>query len=426
MPPTIFPKGVTIYKPEKAYNCFVLFDGRDAKSYLIDMNGNNVKVWNYLGFPVEMIDPILANGERGHVIVQKEPDMFANETLLELDWNGHVVWEWGKKAPGGKAWQNHDLARLPNGNTLIISWLVHVVPGLSKKPISDQPMYEIAPNGDIVWKWIPSEHMDEFGFSTAEARELLVSNRIRPTRTHYLGFNNMAPLGPNKWYKAGDQRFRPENIMTDSAEGNFIIIIEKKTGKIVWRLGPDYPAAYDDSKKSFRGKFPRPVDLISGQQDAHLIPEGLPGAGNILVFDNQRVSGFPPFYLEHFPGSRVLEIDPISKEIVWQYDAKGSNMSVWAFFSCFASNARRLPNGNTLINETMHGRLFQVTPEGEIVWEYVNPHFSRWTSEHATLGVEPVNWIYRAQPIPYDWVPEGTPHSENPVTPPNLRHLRMK
>ena len=142
-------------------------------------------------------------------------------------------------------------------------------------------------------------------------------------------------------------------------------------------------------------------------------------AGNILVFDNQRVAGFPPFYVEHFPGSRVLEIDPIAKEIVWQYDAKASNMSVWAFFSCFAASARRLPNGNTLINETMHGRIFQVTAEGEIVWEYVNPHFSAWSTEHPTLGKEPVNWIYRAQPVPYDWVPEGTPHSENPVPPPD-------
>lgn len=418
MPPTIFPKGVTIYKPEKAYNCYVLFDGRDTKSYLIDMNGNETNIWNYSGFPSEMIDPKLAKGERGHVIVQKEPDMFANETLLELDWEGNIVWEWGKKAPGGKALQNHDLARLSNGNTLVLSKLVHLVRDLSDKPISDQPFYEVAPDGDIVWKWIPTEHMDEFGFTTPEAKALLVSNHIRPKRTMYLGFNDLAPIGPNKWYKKGDIRFHPDNIMTDSRDGNFMAIIEKKTGKIVWRLGPDYPAAYDDSKRSFRGKFPRSVDVICGMGDAHIIPEGLPGAGNILVFENHSAAGFPPVYLDHFPGSRVLEIDPITKEIVWQYDAKASNMSVWAFYSCFISNARRLPNGNTLINEGMYGRLFQVIPDGEIVWEYICPYFSAWGSEHGTLGKEPVNWIYRAQPIPYDCVPEGTPHSENPVTPP--------
>ena len=155
MPPTIFPKGVTIYKPEKAYNCFVLFDGRNAKSYLIDMNGNEANIWDYSGFPSEMIDPKLANGGKGYIIVQKERDIFANETLLELDWDGNVVWEWGKKAPWGKARQNHDLARLSNGNTLVLSKLVHLVPELSGKPINDQPFYEVSPAGDIVLKMDP-------------------------------------------------------------------------------------------------------------------------------------------------------------------------------------------------------------------------------------------------------------------------------
>ena len=172
MPKSIFPTGVTIYNPDKAYNCYVIFDGRDQKSYLIDMNGNDAKVWNYSGFPSEMIDPKLTNGERGHVFVQKEPEMFANETLLELDWNGKVVWEWGKKAPGGKAWQNHDLARLPNGNTLVLSRLVHVIPDVSKEPINDQPIYEVAPDGDIVWKWYATEHLDELGFSK-KAKEIM-------------------------------------------------------------------------------------------------------------------------------------------------------------------------------------------------------------------------------------------------------------
>lgn len=71
------------------------------------------------------------------------------------------------------------------------------------------------------------------------------------------------------------------------------------------------------------------------------------------------------------PFSRVLEIDPATKSIVWKYqDPIPMN-----FFSPFISNARRLPNGNTLINEGMFGRFFEVTPAGEVVWEYVNPYF---------------------------------------------------
>ena len=421
MPPTIFPTGVTIYWPDKAYNCLVIFDGRDQKSYLIDMNGNDVHIWNYSGFPSEMIDPGLNNGKRGHIFAQKEPEMFANQTLLELDWDGKVVWEWGSKAPGGKAWQNHDLARLPNGNTLVNSKLTHVVPGLSDEPINDQPIYEVTPDGDIVWQWNSGEHLDELGFSKA-AQKLMLSKTRRPG-SFLMGVNNMQPLGPNKWHKAGNEVFHPDNIIIDAREGNFVAIIEKKTGKVVWRLGPDFPAAYDFSKATFSGEIPRPVDMICGQHDAHMIPEGLPGAGNILIFDNNGSAGFPPFYLGSHPGSRILEINPITKNIVWQYDASYSNKTYWAFYSSFISSSRRLPNGNTLICEGMHGRLFQVTPEGEIVWEYLNPHFGNLGP---SFGGKSTNWVFRGQPVPYDWVPEGTPHSENPVIPPKITEFHIR
>jgi len=39
--------------------------------------------------------------------------------------------------------------------------------------------------------------------------------------------------------------------------------------------------------------------------------------------------------------------------------------------------AQRLPNGNTLITESSFGRFFEVTKQGEIVWEYVNPFFGK-------------------------------------------------
>jgi hypothetical protein len=61
-------------------------------------------------------------------------------------------------------------------------------------------------------------------------------------------------------------------------------------------------------------------------------------------------------------GSRVLEIDPQKNEIVWQYSAANSKQPGWAFYSSFISSARRLPNGNTLIDEGMNGRFFQVRP----------------------------------------------------------------
>ncbi len=73
----------------------------------------------------------------------------------------------------------------------------------------------------------------------------------------------------------------------------------------------------------------------------------------------------------------------------------------------------------------MNGRLFQVTTRGEIVWEYVNPHFGEWTDHDVESGGSLSNWVFRAQPIPYDWVPHGTPRSETPVIPPEVTAYRV-
>ncbi len=92
----------------------------------------------------------------------------------------------------------------------------------------------------------------------------------------------MSEFGPNKWYEKGDERFKPENIIFDSREANFLAIIEKATGNIVWKIGPDFQ--YDEKAKA--------IGNIIGPHMTHMIPQGLPGAGNILVFDNGGAGGY--------------------------------------------------------------------------------------------------------------------------------------
>jgi hypothetical protein len=95
----------------------------------------------------------------------------------------------------------------------------------------------------------------------------------------------------------------------------------------------------------------------------------------VLVFDN---GGIPPNSNPQRafarPNSRVLEINPLSMSIVSEYTAEKSGRPIWTFFSHFISSAQRQPNGNTLICEGANGRIFEVTPAWEIVWEYVNPY----------------------------------------------------
>jgi len=54
---------------------------------------------------------------------------------------------------------------------------------------------------------------------------------------------------------------------------------------------------------------------------------------------------------------------------VWSYHGTDAN----PLSSEKRSNAQRLPNGNTLITESDSGRLLEVTTQGDVVWEFINP-----------------------------------------------------
>ena len=123
------------------------------------------------------------------------------------------------------------------------------------------------------------------------------------------------------------------------------------------------------------------INRQNDQIDWGLGPPPLSGAhgvtslanGNYLLFDNgpYRVDQMAIEPDSLVPFSRVLEIDPATNDIVWTYtDAVRPSL-----FSPIISNPQRLHNGNTLINEGLFGRLFEVTPAGDTVWEYVNPYF---------------------------------------------------
>ena len=43
-----------------------------------------------------------------------------------------------------------------------------------------------------------------------------------------------------QWYDAGDERFHPDNLIFDARNANILAIISKKTGEIVWQIGPDF------------------------------------------------------------------------------------------------------------------------------------------------------------------------------------------
>lgn len=91
--------------------------------------------------------------------------------------------------------------------------------------------------------------------------------------------------------------------------------------------------------------------------------------GNILLLDNR--GGNAQSYFD-FNRSRVIEIDPCTQKIDWEYRTDEHEDNI--FFTHWLGYNQRLPNGNTLITESDQGHIFEVTPDKEIVWEYYNPH----------------------------------------------------
>ena len=430
--PSVFPHGTTIYKPDKAYNGYTLFCVDNFGSFLIDMRGNVVREWKNVGtvdHPVKMLPGghvMGATGKHGRIIGHED-----SNDLAIVDWNDKIIWSYPK------AGMHHDFERegnpvgyyapglepnLKGGKTMILSNKVVKRPKISDKPLLDDIIYIVDESGKVIWEWLASDHIEEMGFSIEARTTMYRYPNYVMSRTpgmvggDWIHLNSASWVGPNKWYDKGDQRFHPDNIIYDGRQTNTTGIIDHKTGKIVWHLGPDF-----ESTKTLRE-----IGCTVGLHHAHVIPKGLPGEGNILIFDNGGFAGFgapnptAPYGMNNARRdySRIVEIDPVAMKVVWEYDAnKAGNRDLSKFYSDYVSSSQRLPNGNTLICEGSVGRLFEVTPNYETVWEYISPYYQ---------AKENYNMVYRTYRVPYDYVPQLKVPTEAAIIPPENHTLRLK
>ncbi len=422
--PTIYPTGVTLYNKDKAYNGYTLYPSKKG-ALLIDMNGNEVKLWAGIdGFPNKLLPGGFVLGSSG-----RRDARFGYQDqldLIQVDWDGHVVWKFDHteliqdagEEPHYIARQHHDYQRegsstgyyapgaeplTDRGNTLILTHENLYHHEISDKRLIDDKIIEVTWEGEIIWTWRASDHFSELGFSESAKNVLFRNPGLRgELGGDWMHINCISTLGENKWYDAGDERFHPDNIIFDARNANILAIISKKTGEIVWRVGPDFN----------ENEATKKLGWIIGQHHLHLIPKGLPGEGNLLIFDNGGHAGYGEPNPASVTGvdnasrdySRVLEFNPQTLEIVWQYTPLEAGSMLFTdaskFYSSYISSAQRLPNGNTLITEGSDGRLIEVTPEHEIVWEFINPY------TESIFGKFSQNMIYRAYRIPYEWVPQ--------------------
>ncbi len=295
---------VRTYVPNKASPGFNLGLYRRRIPIVFDMTGRIVHAWP----EVRAI---------GRVRLSREGRLAAIGTdnlVKEYDWEGDLTWY--HQLPDNHHFPHHDLITLENGNYLILGYDGHT---------RTDYLHEVDRDGRIVWEWWMHEHRRSFSGWDAKSTDPSHSNSIRE-------------LPANRWFDAGDARFRPGNILVSARNLNTIFVIDKVTGEVVWQYS--------------RG--------LDHQHEALMIEEGRSDAGLIMVFNN----GLEDLYA--YRRSLVQSIDPVAQEVVWEYGSEH-------FFSTVGGTAQPLPGKNILITSSNGGRVFEIRPRGRIVWEWAPP-----------------------------------------------------
>ncbi|MGF3553973.1 MAG: aryl-sulfate sulfotransferase [Thermoplasmatota archaeon] len=352
-------------------------------TYLKDYNGNINHTWTSNFWPGVMVR-WLGDGTIFRTIrVGVGPGGGgAGGGVQKVLWDGTVAWDFRYNING--CLTHHDLKILPNGNVLLIAWETKtrnecIAAGRNPSLVTNQGLMpdhiiEVKPtgpsSGEIVWQWHVWDHLiqdydpSKANYGVVEDHPELVDINFVTSTQMDLMHTNSIDYNPELDQILISVRYYSEiwiidhSTTTEEAAGH----TGGKSGKggdLLYRWGN--PRAYKRGTSSDRKLFE--------QHDATWIKKGYPGEGNILIFNNGIGRGY----------STVDEITPPIDENGQYYIAPGSAFGpstyTWrynpqpSFYASHLSGATRLKNGNTLICNGETTKVFEVTPEGSIVWQ---------------------------------------------------------
>lgn len=262
--------------------------------------------------------------------------------LIEVNMLGEIVWEYKLPAEWGEKIVGFEVEPLPNRNVLLA--------------ITNRGLYEVDRDGTIVWSHQdPKISHDADRLANGNTLYVFGSNDQKSDAQ----VKEVNPAGEQVWaWYAKDhfdyppysdiswQGWSHTNAVTRLENGNTLISI--RNFDMIVEVGPD-------------GEVVNTIEGIAKSPHDPLVLEN----GNILVVSQTTVA------------HTTMEIDPETKDILWSYDiTERSNMPV--------RDCNRLPNGNTLI--TAARKIIEVTPEGEIVWQFGMADTVPELSDSAQLG----------------------------------------
>jgi hypothetical protein len=390
--------GVTAADRGLADRGYVLFVPKPRyEAVLVDVNGDVVHRW------------ASETGRLTDAQASRWPDFFAGwqtasmaqngdlfailsrQGVLKVDWNSRLVWS--RAIPA-----HHDIALAANGDIYVLTESVRVVEsGGRKRVVLDDGIAILRSDGSIRrrlslhdvfarsgdWSARLEQRigerfraLDERGLEgllgpggewrtryrdradVERAADLLSSGRVEGDEREAVAMLRAIPGAPSDLFHANTVvplkrhargLWEDGDVMVSLANWNLVAVIDMKSERIGWSWGPGE---------------------IEGAHQPTVLDNG-----NVLVFDNG----------ESRNRSKVIEVDPERKSIVWSYEAPG-------FLSASEGGCERLPSGNVLITDSRTARVFEITRGKQIVWEYFNPLFDG-------AGVRR-SGIYRAHHVP--------------------------
>ena len=426
-PDGVGPRGLGLTTPNAAPG-YVFFNPLlSHTTYLVDVEGRVVHTWESQydsGGGAYLLD-------NGHLLrggQEPDPAVFSDGgqagRIQEVTWDGEVVWDF--VFADEHHLLHHDLTVLPNGNVLAIAWEAktaeEAVLGGRRPELTPEAglwpdmIVEFEPQppdgAQIVWEWHMWDHtiqdvdpaLANYGDPAAHPERIDINGEQDTPQISAAELARLQALG----YVPPDAA--PEDLQSDLMHTNAIaynpildqIVLSVLRYNEIWII--DHSTTTTEAAGREGGRWERGGDLLYrwgnprtygrggeddqrlfGQHDVRWVGEGTPGSGRLTLFNNRIPSPEGDY-------SAVFELAPpmddAGRYVVPDSDAFGPQEPSWSymapdrvsFHSFFISGAHRLPNGHTFITEGATGRFFEVTPEGDIVWQYRTPYSGTLTS----------------------------------------------
>jgi len=319
-------EAVTLYDEARSAPGYNLISNRDLTSaQLFDAQGDVVRSWRDEGANHWSNAELLPDGDL-LVTGSEQVGAAGSNFLLRMSFDGEVVWRVGINA-------HHDAELTPDGFIAALTFQLRSIPAVSPEhEVKDHRITLLTTAGEVV-----EEHSVYDLLCSAPDR--FACRNLTPKTQGSRTFVDLLHVNSVEFMRhphlaERDPLYAPAHVLVSIRNQDAIAIFDWEAKRLVWSWGPGE---------------------ISAQHDATVLANG-----NILLFDNGIDRGH----------SRVIELDPLRKEIVWSYQAPVPER----FFSLRKGSSQRLANGNTLIANSDRGEAFEVTPEGETVWRFLNPN----------------------------------------------------